>query len=445
MQTVESLRWPRTLFGRLSLILFSALLMAHALSFTLSQWDKMQVKKHFMIYSCGKDVANAIAFLDRLPATERPAWLARLARNNYQYVLQGPPPDAIENRDMEIAQSAIQAIRDNLEHPQKITSSLRAEPEKKFLQLHLTLADGTPLTVRLSETPFSVQGSMVLLLCIQLIILMTATWLAVRVATRPLATLAAAADAVIKPGARRPDLPASAPQEVFRTCTAFQNMMQRIDNYLAERMQILAAIAHDLQTPITRMRLRTEFMDDEVQQKKMQADLQAMQKLVEQGLAYAQVHNHLQTNHEPLSKIALDALVESMVQDYCDTGQQLALSGRCGMNISTHPLALTRLLGNLIDNALKFGSEVEVVLAKSDEQHAVVIVQDRGPGIPQEQWEAVMQPFYRLESSRNSETGGAGLGLAIVQQLAVLLHAELQLANRKGGGFAVTVLLPVKF
>ena len=447
MQTMESMRWPRTLFGRLSLILLGALLTAHALSFTLSQWDKMQVRKNHMVYSVGKDVGNAISFLDRLPVVERPAWLDKLARNNYQYVLQAAPNDAAETTDLEIAQDAIKAIQDNLEHPAKIRNSIRLEDDKKILQLHLALHDGTPLTVRLSATPYAVQWSMVLLLGLQLIILTTASWLAVRVATRPLAMLANAADAIVKPGAT-PALPLCAPQEVYLACTAFQNMQQRIDTYLTERMHILAAIAHDLQTPITRMRLRTEFIDDDSQRNKMQADLQAMQKLVEQGLAYAQVQNHLQTQQEALCKVALDSLLASLVQDYCDTNQAVALTGNTGLQIQTQPQALNRLLSNLIDNALKFGCEVRVMLAQTDTQaegqYALITVQDQGPGIPRDQWQAVMQPFVRLDTARNSDTGGAGLGLAIVQQLAGQLQAKVEFSYPASGGFAVSVLLPLQ-
>jgi signal transduction histidine kinase len=442
MATMESLRWPRTLFGRLNLILISALLMAYCLSFTLSQWEKMQVRKSMMVYAVGKDVGNAVAFLDRIPAEERASWLDRFARKNYQYALRGMAIDSIQEPGLETARDATNAIQDNLEHKMMITTSVRNDHDMKRLEVHLHLQDGMPLTVILSASPYAVQWSMILLLCLQLAILMLAAWLAVRVAIRPLAMLAAAADAIVKPGVK-PLFPVSAPQEVFRAATAFQNMQNRIDTYLAERMQILAAIAHDLQTPITRLRLRTELMDDDIQRDKMQADLRAMQKLVEQGLAYAQVQNQLQSEHEAPCKIELDALVSGLVQDYRDTGQPVSMSGASGLILKTQPQALNRLLSNLIDNALKFGSEAKVIISKQNETHVEISVLDQGPGIPQAQWEAVMQPFVRLEPSRNAETGGAGLGLAIVQQLAVLLNAELQFYNRQEGGFGVSVRLPI--
>lgn len=395
-----------------------------------------------MVYSVGKDVANAISFLDRLPVSERQAWLGKLARNNYEYTLQAAPADATDSIDLDIANEAIEAIKNNLEHPAKIRISVSTEGDKKILQLHLALSDGAPITIRLTASPYNIQWSMLSLLCVQLAIVMLAAWLAVRTATRPLAMLAEAADAMVKPGAR-PQFPVRAPREVFRAATAFQNMQERIDTYLAERMQILGSITHDLQTPITRLRLRTELMDDDTHRDKMQADLQAMQKLVEQGLAYAKVQNQLQADQEASSKIKLDALAGSLAQDYCDTGQQVSLRGKSELTINTRPLALSRLLGNLIDNALKFGSEVEVIL-NSDKQCAIITVQDRGPGIPEDQWDAVMQPFVRLESSRNRDTGGAGLGLAIVAQLAIQLHAEVGFANREGGGLAVSVRLPLQ-
>jgi signal transduction histidine kinase len=267
------------------------------------------------------------------------------------------------------------------------------------------------------------------LLGIQLAVLAVCGWLAVRLVTRPLARLAAAADGL------GPDLAAAAlredgPTEVAHAARAFNAMQQRIAGYMAERVEILAAISHDLQTPITRMRLRTDLMDNERDQAKFRQDLDAMNALVREGIAYART---LHGTKEPPCRIDGDALLESMLADYEDSGQQVRLEGRIGEPILTRPHALRRILTNLVDNALKFATEVKVHV-QADANRLVLSVLDNGPGIPPDQLDAVLKPFYRVENSRNRATGGTGLGLAIAQQLATAMGAELSLHNRSEGG-----------
>jgi signal transduction histidine kinase len=220
--------------------------------------------------------------------------------------------------------------------------------------------------------------------------------------------------------------------------SAFNAMQDRIARYLQERMQILAAISHDLQTPITRMKLRAEALNESEERNKLLDDLSEMEHLVREGVAYAR-SSHSVT--EPKLNIDLDALLDSIVYDYQDMGRQVSLSGKVGTPVNTRPHALRRLIGNLLDNALKYSGAGEVVTSQ-DATGISISILDRGPGIPEDQLEAVMQPFYRLERSRSRETGGAGLGLAIAQQLALSLGASLKLRNREGGGLQATLLLP---
>jgi signal transduction histidine kinase len=163
-----------------------------------------------------------------------------------------------------------------------------------------------------------------------------------------------------------------------------------------------------------------------------------MQALVEEGLAYA---GSTAAPKEATSLTDLDALAESLVADYADAGRPVSLSGKCGSNIATQPRKLRRLLGNLLDNALKFGGSAELGLA-ADNDALVVTVRDHGPGIPDTDLEKVFEPFYRLESSRNRATGGTGLGLAIARQLALSLGAELGLRNHPEGGLEARLTLP---
>jgi signal transduction histidine kinase len=256
------------------------------------------------------------------------------------------------------------------------------------------------------------------------------SWFAVRLATRPLEQLARAADG-LGPDLQSPPLPVTGPAEVARAATAFNAMQARIAANVAERMQILAAVSHDLQTPITRMRLRTDLMDEGPTRDKLLRDLLEMETLVREGVSFARtLHNAVEAD----CKVDLDALLASITADYADAGKPVTLSGTCGVPIVTKPRALRRLLCNLIDNSLKFAGQADVELRRNADGGIEIAVLDRGPGIPAAQLEAVFQPFYRLETSRNRDTGGTGLGLAIARQLAQALGATLSLAARDGGG-----------
>jgi signal transduction histidine kinase len=162
-----------------------------------------------------------------------------------------------------------------------------------------------------------------------------------------------------------------------------------------------------------------------------------MQALVEEGLAYA---GSTAAPKEAAVPTDLDALAASLVADYTDAGQPVSLTGSSARPVLTRPQTLRRLLGNLVDNALKFGGSAELVLEAADDA-TVIAVRDRGPGIPEAELDKVFEPFYRLESSRNRETGGTGLGLAIARQLADALGAELILRNRAEGGLEARVVL----
>jgi signal transduction histidine kinase len=218
---------------------------------------------------------------------------------------------------------------------------------------------------------------------------------------------------------------------VARAAKAFNAMQERINLYMTERMQILAAISHDLQTPITRMRMRADMLDDAEQRMKLNRDLKEMESLVREGVDYART---LHGTAEPPRRIDPDALLDSLVCDYLDAGEKLGLHGKVGRTLVTRPQALRRVLGNLIDNALKFSDDVEVSVFAEPDGQATILVLDNGPGIPEAELEAVFQPFYRVEGSRNRSTGGTGLGLAIARQLAQAMNATLSLHNRSGGG-----------
>ena len=429
--------WPGSLMGRVMLILFLGLAAAHGLSFWLVVMERSMVMRGAMVSYLARDVASSVAILERVPAPERSIWLPRLARQNYSFRLDAP--QSHRPSDARLATPIVQAVSRLLEPPRKVTAQAPDRPDS-LLRLQLPLADGTVLTVDLSEPRLSLSPWVLGVLAAQLALLALLSWLAVRLATRPLRELAEAADA-LGTAQQGPALPEDGPQEVARATTAFNAMQRRIQAHLAERMQILAAVSHDLQTPITRLRLRADLLDDTQLRDRLLADLAEMQSLVEEGIEYARSANAVR---EPLRLVDLDTLLDSLVCDYTDLGKPVRLTGHLngdspGM-LHTRPKALRRLIINLVDNALKFAGDAEIVVKRAADVISIVVL-DRGPGIPESELDAVLEPFFRLENSRSRATGGTGLGLAIARQLAQTLGGQLTLTNRNEGGLAAAITL----
>ncbi|GFE81862.1 hypothetical protein GCM10011487_38620 [Steroidobacter agaridevorans] len=202
-------------------------------------------------------------------------------------------------------------------------------------------------------------------------------------------------------------------------------------------LRILASMSHDLQTPLTRMKLRAEAMADSIERNKLIADLEEMQHLVRQGIVYARSRHGADVT---LRRIDLDACLQSLVSDYRDIGKAVTLFGRIGMPWVTCQHSLRRTLMNLIDNALKYAGAAELSVRRLPGNSISIAVADRGPGIPPEELAAVMQPFYRV-SSCIAGISGAGLGLSIAQELTASLGGTLSLANREGGGLLAMLTL----
>lgn len=430
-----NLHWPRTLASRLSLIFLIGLLLAQALSFGAQYYERYQSAKNTMLGNLETDVSTSIAILDRLPAEERPAWLERLARKNYGYLLsEGEPGTPIEVGDVPVA---VTSITEAIGERYPLTFTDIPGPKKHF-QGHLRLSDGSPVTIDVRPAMVPLSPWLPVVLLGQLALMIACTWLAVRIAIRPLTRLANAVE-TLDPNAHPINLDEKGPTEVVYAARAFNAMQARIAAYLKERMQLLAAISHDLQTPITRMKLRAELMDDCAEKDKLWNDLSEMEHLVREGVAYARsIHG----STEESRRTNMDSFLESLVFDYQDMGKQVHLVGKSAAVIDTRPHALRRVLVNLTDNALKFAGAAEVWV-EANKGSLAITVMDRGPGIADAELAQVLQPFYRVENSRNRDTGGTGLGLAIAQQLAMALGGSLILSNREGGGLCAELKLPL--
>jgi signal transduction histidine kinase len=429
------LHWPRTLFARLALILVVGLALAQTFSFLLTMRERDDSMTHMMMGYVEREVASSVALLDHLPPDERKEWLPRLARRSYQFILgpgvAGAPPDAA------LSERFARSIGEGIGKRYPLT--VNAVPgDKERFQVHLRLSDGSPLTIDMRPmVGMPLSGWLPLVLVLQLIVLGACCWLAVRLATGPLKRLANAAD-TLGPDLKAERLPESGPEEVARAAKAFNAMQDRVSTYMTQRMQILAAITHDLQTPITCMRLRVDVMDDESTGAKLQQDLKEMESLVKEGVTYART---LHGTNEAPRRIDPDALFESIVDDYLDAGQSVTLRGSIGGALMAPPQALKRVVGNLVDNAIKYSGAAEIEVCTRNDGRAVIAVLDRGPGIPDESLEAVFEPFVRLEGSRNRQTGGTGLGLAIARQLTLAMDASLTLHHREGGGLEARLVL----
>jgi signal transduction histidine kinase len=260
--------------------------------------------------------------------------------------------------------------------------------------------------------------------------------IAVRWLTRPLAALATAAEALGE-NIDRPPLAESGPLEVQRAARAFNTMQQRLARFIADRARVFTAMSHDLKTPITRMRLRTEMLEDEALRAKFERDLEQMEAMVTQTLDFMRDTSR----REEVQRVDVMALLETLQTDYQDAGSTVSIEGRTAEPCPARPLALRRCLGNLLDNAIRYGERAAITV--KDEAHCLTItVRDEGPGIPEGDLEQAFEPFFRGEASRSRETGGTGLGLGIARNIARAHGGDLVLRNRPGGGLEAVLSLP---
>ena len=246
-------------------------------------------------------------------------------------------------------------------------------------------------------------------------------------------------------GARRfgadfgaPPIEPVGPIEIRQVIIAFNAMQGQLQHFINDRTQMLAAISHDLRTPLTRMRLRGEFIDDPDQQQRLFRDVDEMQAMINSSLAFFRDDARL----EQATSFDLAELLQTLVDDYRDQAIDIAFSGPAHLVYFGRPLGLKRVVTNLLDNAIKYASEPAVELSGDDEQVTVRVL-DRGPGIAVQCHEQVFVPFYRLEGSRNKNTGGVGLGLSAARAIVLEHGGSLTLSNRQSGGLQVNVQLPV--
>jgi signal transduction histidine kinase len=283
--------WPASLFGRLAMILFSGLVAAHVLAFVLIALDRIAIADDLGDQFGTLDIADSIGIVDYVKPEERPAWLDRLARRDYRYALKEEGEIDAEPSSKR-RQANIERLRAVL-GPGFDANFVYLDPTERLRRgVLIHLRDGSPLTLEILARRAIISPWLPAALAVQLCILAFFVWVAVKLATQPLTRLEHAANSLGSDLHGEP-IPEDGPKEVARAASAFNVMQRRIAEQVAERIQILAAISHDLQTPITRMRLRADFLGDSDARAKLQGDLQEMQTLVKQGLALAREYDDI--------------------------------------------------------------------------------------------------------------------------------------------------------
>ena len=303
--------------------------------------------------------------------------------------------------------------------------------------MSVRLPDGAALLFRVTRLPEGAPlprhlfANLVLLL----LILVTVLYVAARNITRPLSELARAAHSVGR-DARPAQLKERGARELREAARAFNTMQDRLRRYLDSRTRVLAAMSHDLKTPLTRLRLQVETLDNPPMQERIGRELDEMEAMVREALSLFRGIE----DGEPPAALDLNALLEKVREEFTDMGQRVTVAGRTVQPLTAKPQALKRCLTNLVANATTFGARADILV--EDGPVVAIRVRDTGPGIPAQELERVFEPFYRLESSRNRDSGGTGLGLSIARDIAQAHGGSLTLSNLPGGGLEAALLLP---
>lgn len=301
------------------------------------------------------------------------------------------------------------------------------------------LPDGTWLNFAAPvENPQTV-WSMRFLLSMAVMLLTTGLLAAIVVyhVSKPLATFAAAVQR-LGVDMQAPPMPETGPADVCEVARAFNNMQQRIRRFVEDRTQMLAAISHDLGTPITRLRLRAEFIEDEEQRMKMLADLNDMERMVSSALSFSRD----EAQNEPRAMVDLRSLLHRIHDDSIDAGFAVSLEiGLEPIPYWCRPVALRRALTNLVENAAIYGIRATIAVERHPDR-ICIFIDDEGPGIPEELQEDMFKPFRRLDISRSRETGGTGLGLTISRTIIRGHGGDVTFRNRSNGGLRAVVSLP---
>ncbi|MEW7865955.1 ATP-binding protein [Aeromonas diversa] len=451
--------WPSSLAGQIILVALSGLLLIQLLSVQIYRSDREEALGFVNSRNAMQRISSVVRLLTLSPP-ELYGEILKASRSETLLLRLSPEPLLPDTRSPAFEQ----LLRSRLDYPAQlrieISAELKEESQRSRAWRHHARMMGErpsrlPMDMRLygsielgnghwlhfsslidSEgTGWSLRTTLNLLLVATLVIGLM-VWL-LRRATRPLKQLAASAERLGR-GEDIDPLPESGPVEVRGSIVAFNRMQTRLNRFVQDRTRMLAAISHDLRTPITSLRLRSEFLPEGEDKERIQQTLQQMEQMLAATLSFAREEG-LQ---EPTRELDLVSLIESLCDDYGDMGEQVLCHASGKLVYPCRPGSLRRVLQNLIGNAIKYAGCAEVTLEREKGQ-ILICVSDDGPGIEEQQIEEVFKPFVRLDEARNTESGSVGLGLAIARTLIHQHGGELTLHNRPQGGLEARVTLPL--
>lgn len=441
--------WPRSLAARTASVLLIGLALVQMAGLTIHALDRLDVQR----LAQARDVAVRVVSIYRtLALTDPPRRaevLAELHRGPELTAELSTSPPQVDIPMMPRPEQQLLRVNMNLVPlgaPQIRWRELVIYGGHDWheVAIGMRLPDGEWLDVTAQLEPLRPWHSPTFLTAF---VLMTAaaavlTLWAVRQLTAPVRTLAEAAEALGR-DVNAPPLPENGPTEVAVAAVAFNTMAARIRRFVQDRTELLTAIGHDLRTPITRLKLRAEFVEDDEQRGKILADLEELEAMVSATLAFGRDAR----TTEPVSQLDLAELLRTILDEtgdaHADMVDKLRYDGPAHMTVRARSLALKRVLVNLVTNAVNYGESAMVRLSRDDARMVVIEIEDDGPGIPGADLERVFEPFHRGEPSRNRETGGVGLGLPIARNIMRAHGGDVVIANRSQGGIRATVTLPV--
>lgn len=436
--------WPAGLTGQIAACVVLALVIAQSLTGLLAVVLEPRGRPPPM-HAEGR-VGVIIEALDAVPAADRPRLAAALGRGETSVTLgRGDEASAGKSDAMDVA-GFEHMLEDRLggRFPLRVTAPAGSGGGPHPVLVTAQLTDGSYVTIATEAMgpPNMVEFGLWRFLFYLPFLVMLIAVLTIWATRRVTAPLRAFADAAEKLGNERsaPPLAEVGPAEVRRAARSFNRMQEQVKRFVDDRTRTLAAISHDLRTPITRLRLRVEaVVDDEADQQKMLHDLDRMDAMVASALSFLR-HG---TRDEPVELVDLGSLLQAVCDDFSDTGRDVRYIGVTSLSLRCRPDMLVRAMTNLIDNALKFADVAIVDLHRGEDGAAVIHVDDDGPGISDDEKAKVFDPFYRLDPARSFEVGGVGLGLSIAKAIIEAHHGRIVLADLRPRGLRVIVTLPI--
>ncbi len=453
---------PRTLVGQVILILLSGLFVSHLAASWIYTTDREQAVRAIGGYVATQRIANLARLIDEAPEDWRDRIVAAANDPSLRVSLSSQPP-AIDTEESTQANLAVRGylaeqLPDGLAaHLQVAVAAASSHPPPGFrhpmprmgpwmhgaagwrgLQAAVQLSDGQWLSFVAAlpasgpSTSWQFLAAMVVM---SGIVVLTSIW-AVRRVTAPLGIVLRAAERFGR-DVKAPPMAEAGTQEMRQAAHAFNEMQGRLQRLLENRTRMLAALSHDLRTPLTLLRLRAEGLNESEERERMLATIGDLDAMVDTTLKFARD----EATAEPWRRTDLTALVTAIVDDMADAGRKVTIDPAEPFIRECQSGALRRAVTNLVDNAVKYGDAAHVQVLGSPTDIRIV-VDDEGPGIPPAEIPKVFEPFYRVEQSRSRDTGGTGLGLAIAQSIAQAHEGQITLANRPDGGLRATLSLP---